>query len=104
VQQERYTRQHTGSGEGMPDLSGPLAELREETDDRRRVRIKVPRAGVMDRHHIVGGEKARPMTVHAPRHKDMDPNHPLNLKKMEPKADEYKPCPPPTGKFFIEII
>jgi hypothetical protein len=37
------------------------------------------------------------MEVHAPRHKEMDPNHPQNLKKMKPKSDEYIPYPPPEG-------
>jgi hypothetical protein len=40
------------------------------------------------------------MEVHAPRHKDMDPNHPQNLKKMQPKSDDYIPYPPPEGNFF----
>ena len=29
------------------------------------------------------------MEIHNPRHRDMDPNHPLNLKKLKLKADEY---------------
>lgn len=42
------------------------------------------------------------MTVLAPRIEDMDPNHPKNLKKLEPKKekyDEYKPYPPAEGEF-----
>lgn len=35
------------------------------------------------------------MTIHAPRHKDMDPNHPRNIKKLKLKVDEYVPYPPP---------
>ena len=47
------------------------------------------------------------MTVHAPRIKDMDPNHPKNLKTMEPKRekyDRYKPYPPAEGNFPSQNI
>ena len=97
--QEQYTRPHAGSGGGTLELTPSLVKLREETNKKRRDE-KYGQPETIKRspppgHHIIGGEKARPMTVHAPRHKDMDPNHPQNLQKMKPKTDEYKPYPPP---------
>lgn len=91
LEQDRYARPHAGSGEGSPHLSPSLTKLRKETEKERTE--NTPQAG----HHVIGGENARPMEIHAPRHKDMDPNHPKNLKKMKPKEKEYVPYPPPEG-------
>ena len=74
-------------------MSPSLTKLRKETEKERTE--STPQAG----HHVIGGENARPMEVHAPRYKDMDPNHPKNLKKMKPKEKEYVPYPPPEGIF-----
>src|SRR5437762_7312598 len=99
MQQEQYTRPHVGTGGGFPDFTLKLAKLRKDTS-KRRARSEPERLTPID-HHIIGGEKARPMTVHDPRYKDMDPNHPRNLKKMKPKKiDEYKPYPSPEGNLL----
>jgi len=91
IQEERYTRAHAGTGAGTPIITPTLAKQRIGQSN-------LPRATPQDRdHHVIGGPKARPMTVHAPRHKDMDPNHPKNLKKAKLKIDEYIPYPPPEG-------
>ena len=70
--------------------------MRKETDIKRRASPE-PHITIAQGHHVIGGQQARPMEVHAPRHKDMDPNHPQNLKRMKPKSDEYVPYPPPQG-------
>jgi hypothetical protein len=62
---------------------------------------------VPTKHHIIESKAARRMTVHAPRIEEMDPNHPKNLKKMEPKKekyDKYKPFPPVAGNFRVMLF
>ena len=78
-----------------------LAKLRKETYEQRRLQSE-PQPSLQNGHHVIVGGKTRPMTVHAPRLEDLDPNHPKNLKKMksesEKKTDEYKPHPAPECK------
>jgi hypothetical protein len=73
--------------------------VRKDTDIERRAspEAHVSPLNIAKGHHIIGGEHARPMEVHAPRNRDMDPNHPQNLKKMKTRSDEYIPYPPPEG-------
>jgi hypothetical protein len=97
LQEEQYTRPHAGTGEGSPSIHSSLAKLREEIRVARAAPAEAKRSPPTDHHLISSGKEPTPMTVHAPRHKDMDPNHPRNLKKMIPKSDEYVPYPPPEG-------
>jgi hypothetical protein len=75
-----------------------LAKLRKETDNQRRPKSE-PHPSPQTGHRVIVGGKTRPMTVHAPRIEDLDPNHPKNLKKMQSKSEkkkiEYKPHPAP---------
>ena len=100
VQEEQYTRPHAGTGEGSPNLTPPLNELRQETNNWRRP-PGLPKPSLPQGYHIIEGEKPRPMTVHAPRYKDMDPTNPRNLKMMKPKGEEYKPYPHHEGSSLI---
>jgi len=104
VQQEQYTRPHVGTGDGILDLTTGLVKLRRDTIDKRRPRSEPSRRPPPPKGHHVIGDKARPMTVHAPRHKDMDPNNPRNLKKMKPKTEEYTPYPPPEGSLTLNHL
>ena len=99
-QQEHYTRPHAGTGESSLSVTMSLAKVRKETDEERRPKSE-PHPSPQTGHHVVIADgKTRPMTVHAPRIEDLDPNHPRNVKKMKSKSmektlDEYKPHPAP---------
>ena len=100
-QQELYTRPHAGTGESSLGVTMSLAKLRKDTDDQRRPKPE-PHPSPQTGHHVIVSGKTRPMTVHAPRIEDLDPNHPKNLKKMKSKSEEtseYKPHPAPECMF-----
>jgi hypothetical protein len=96
-------RPHAGTGSGSPGfITTSFAKLREEASNAKRV---FPKSEPPPPGHDMGEPgKGRPMEVHPPRHKDMDPNHPRNLKKMKPKvekvADVYQPYPLPEGNLL----
>jgi|SRR5579862_3944857 len=96
VQQERYTRAHAGTGTDAFYITSSLDRARKETNNLRRAPPPSTSRPVKG-HHVIGGKNARPMTVHAPRNKALDPNHPQNLKKMKLTVDGYVPYPPPRG-------
>lgn len=94
VEQELYTRHHAGTGLGSPDITSSVAKLRQDTDLARRQAIT---------RKLLGGRRSKKegvsMSVQPPRHEDMDPNSPENLRKMKPKSEEgeYIPFAPPDG-------
>jgi hypothetical protein len=93
--QELYTRPHAGSGLGSPDITRSLAKLR--GDEIERQHAKDEPAHSESENRMEPGGNGIPMEVHPPRHKDMDPNHPDNVRKMKSKFNEYIPYPSPDG-------